>query len=153
MRRLRIGSAAAAAKFSPVAGNEWRSRSSGPAMTDSINAASATVRVIGPACDSVSAALAGEYGTRPNEGFKPTIPQKLAGMRIEPAPSVPRESGPMPAATAAAEPPLDPPGVLVVSHGLRVGPKTGLSVAPFQPNSGVLVLPSMIAPARCRRST
>ena len=52
----------------------------------------------------------------------------------------------MPAASAAAEPPLEPPGVVAVFHGLRVIPDSGLSVTPFQPNSGVVVLPRMIAP-------
>ena len=40
----------------------------------------------------------------------PTTPQRAAGWRIEPPVSVPRESGAMAAATAAAEPPLEPPG-------------------------------------------
>ena len=38
----------------PSAGSEWRSRSSGPAIASSIRAASRTVRVIGPVCESVS---------------------------------------------------------------------------------------------------
>ena len=42
----------------------------------------------------------------------------------------------MPAATAAAAPPEDPPGVFAGFHGLRVTPVSGLSVTPFQPNSG-----------------
>ena len=37
--------------------------------------------------------------------------------------------------------------VMRVSHGLRVMPYSGLSVTPFQPNSGVVVLPSSTAPA------
>jgi hypothetical protein len=54
--------------------------------------------------------------------------QKQAGIRIEPPPSVPSDSAPIPAATAAAEPPLEPPGVRLGSQGLRVGPKSALSV-------------------------
>src|SRR5216683_461688 len=42
----------------------------------------------------------------------------------------------MPRTTAATAPPEDPPGVLRVSHGLRVTPVNGLSVTAFQPNSG-----------------
>ena len=68
-------------------------------------------------------------------------------MRIEPPPSVPMASGPRPAATAALAPPLEPPGVRSRFHGLRVGPKSRLWVAPIQPIIGVLVLPSWIAPA------
>ncbi len=39
-------------------------------------------------------------------------------------------------ATAAAAPPLEPPAVREVSHGLRVMPVSGLSVTPFQPAPG-----------------
>src|SRR5690606_34306385 len=74
-------------------------------------------------------------------------------MRTEPPPSVPTESGAMPSATAAAEPPLDPPLVLVGSHGFPVLPVSGLSVTPFQPNSGLVVLPTNTAPASRSRAT
>ncbi len=43
-------------------------------------------------------------------------------MRIEPPPSLACAIGTIPAATAAAEPPLEPPAVRPVSQGLRVGP-------------------------------
>ncbi len=59
--------------------------------------------------------------------------------------------GPSPAATAAAAPPLEPPGVRSRSQGLRVRPKSGLSVSALWPNSEVLVLPRMTAPAARRR--
>ena len=70
-----------------------------------------------------------------------------AGRRIEPPPSVPKAMAHSPAATAAAAPPLDPPGVRAGFHGLRVTPNTGLSVKPLSENSGVLVLPISTAPA------
>ncbi len=50
-------------------------------------------------------------------------------------------------AAATAAPPDEPPGVSRVSHGLAVAPKTRLSVMAFHPNSGVLVLPRITAPA------
>jgi len=56
----------------------------------------------------------------------------------------------MPEATAAAPPPEEPPGVIFGFQGLRVMPVSGPSVTPFQPNSGVVVLPSSSAP--CSRS-
>jgi hypothetical protein len=59
---------------------------------------------------------------RPCETFSPTSPQHAAGMRMEPPPSEAWAMGTIPAATAAAAPPLEPPGVRLVSHGLRVGP-------------------------------
>src|SRR2546427_12313155 len=58
----------------------------------------------------------------PRDGFKPTSPHSLDGMRIEPPPSLACATGTRPAATAAAEPPLEPPGERLVSQGLRVGP-------------------------------
>ena len=51
----------------------------------------------------------------------PYTPQKLAGLRTEPPPSLPSENGPRPVATAAPDPALDPPEVRSGSHGLRVG--------------------------------
>lgn len=39
-------------------------------------------------------------------------PHILAGCLIEPPVSVPRDAGISPAATAAADPELDPPGIL-----------------------------------------
>ncbi len=55
-------------------------------------------------------------------GFSPTSPLMLAGIRIEPPPSLAWATGTMPDATAAPEPPDDPPGVWSVFHGLRVAP-------------------------------
>src|SRR6516164_9882835 len=92
-------------------------------------------------------------GTRPNEGLRPKMPQKPLGMRIEPAPSEPWWSGPRPAAVAAPAPALEPPAVILGFQGLRVAPVSGLSLSPFQPNSGVVVLPSMTPPASFRRRT
>jgi len=54
-------------------------------------AVSATVRASGPMYHWVTKALSpGTRGMRPNDGLWPTMPQQLAGMRTEPAMSVPR---------------------------------------------------------------
>src|SRR5215469_4448890 len=90
-------------------GSDSRSRSSGPVIALSINAASRTVRVIGPAWTRTATGAGGYTATRPNDGFRPNIPQKEDGMRIEPAPSVPTASWPKPVATAAAAPPEEHP--------------------------------------------
>ena len=75
-------------------------------------------------------------------------------MRIEPAPSEPNAAPTSPAATAAAEPPLDPPGVCPSDHGLRVVPNASVSVNGCAVSSGTCVLPMTIAPAaRSRRTT
>src|SRR4051812_19396670 len=68
-------------------------------------------------------------------------------MRIEPPPSLPCAIDTMPAATPAALPPDEPPGVREVSHGLRAGPKRSGSLTGRIPISGRLVLPTTIAPA------
>ena len=53
----------------------------------------------------------------------------------------------MPAASAAALPPLEPPGTRVVSQGLRVVRKALFSVELPIANSSRLVLPTITAPA------
>jgi hypothetical protein len=68
------------------------------------------------------AVWSGPSEERPREGFSPTSPQQLAGIRMDPPPSLACATATMPLATAAADPPLEPPGVRVVSHGLCVGP-------------------------------
>ena len=73
-------------------------------------------------------------------------------MRTLPAPSVPTPIGPKPAATAAAVPPEEPPGVLSVFQGLRVMPVAGELVSPLQPNSGVVVLANNTAPDSRKRA-
>jgi hypothetical protein len=72
---------------------------------------------------------------------------------MDPPPSLAPAHGTMPAATAAADPPDDPPGVRCRSHGLRAGPQASDSVIPFAPNSGRLVLPKMTRPASIQRCT
>jgi hypothetical protein len=49
---------------------------------------------------------------------------KDAGRRTDPPPSLAVTSGITPPAIAAAEPPLDPPGVRSRFQGLRVTPKS-----------------------------
>ena len=75
-------------------------------------------------------------------------------MRMEPPVSVPSAPKQKPAATAAAEPPDEPPVIRSRSHGLRTAPKRLIvDVAPI-PNSCRLSLPRKTAPAsRSRRTT
>ena len=79
--------------------------------------------------------------------MKPTTPQNEAGRITEPLVWLPIAKGAMPAATAAAEPLDEPPGVRAGSCGLRVLP--GVK----QANSVVTVLPSTTAPAARSRAT
>src|SRR5574343_557935 len=88
--------------------------------------------------------------TVPYEGLRPVRPHSAAGWRIEPPVSVPVAAGARRAATAAAEPPDEPPGTRAVSHGLRTGPKNEVSFDEPIANSSILVLPSDTRPAsRC----
>ena len=97
---------------------------------------SATVRVSTPSIDSEESPSSGASETRPRLGFSPTSPQQAAGMRIEPPPSLPCATGTMPAATAAAAPPEEPPGVRCRSQGLRVGPNRRASLVGQDPILG-----------------
>lgn len=81
----------------------------------------------------------------PRLGLYPTQPQKLAGRTTEPTTWLPKPAEIMPAATPAAEPLLEPPGVRCKSHGLRAG-----CVAA---NSVVTVLPTITAPASRKAAT
>src|SRR5919198_3293004 len=97
--------------------------------------------------------MSGPRETRPRLGLSPTSPQQAAGIRIEPPPSLACAMGTIPDATAAALPPDEPPGVRVVSHGFRGGPKRSGSVTGRIPSSGVLVFPTTIAPAALSLAT
>jgi hypothetical protein len=88
---------------------------------------------------------------RPYVGLKPTIPHILAGCLIDQPVSVQSAAGIIPAATAAADPEEDPPGIRVVSHGFLV-----ILIALFSPlppiaNSSILSFPILENPATCRR--
>src|SRR5438093_13740858 len=75
------------------------------------------------------------------------MPQQPAGWRIEPPVSVPKAAMHWSAATAAADPPDEPPGTRSALHGLRVGKKAEFSADEPIANSSRLVLPVMTAPA------
>ena len=88
---------------------------------------SATVRASGPDCARTASCPAKipelpRFVQRSSVGFSAVMPQKCAGMRRLPPMSVPRPSGDMPDAMAAASPPDDPPGVWERRKGLFVSP-------------------------------
>jgi hypothetical protein len=87
----------------------------------------------------------------------PTVPVSDAGWRIEPPVSVPVAPSARCAATAAAEPPEEPPGTSGVLAPLRrqgeiTGPNAEVSFDDPMANSSQLVLPSNTAPSRQRLS-
>src|SRR5665213_4122130 len=117
------------AKTSPGSWMESGARGSGPAIVLSAKARSATERPRHPEVLSVDHANAVfGFGTRPDEGRKPTTLQNAAGLRSEPPVSVPLTTGANPQANETAAPPEEPPHVFVRSYGLRVAPKTLLNV-------------------------
>src|SRR6059058_182739 len=97
--------------------------------------------------------MSGATLIRPRWGLRPTSPQHAAGIRVEPPPSLAWAIGTIPLATAAALPPLEPPGVRSVSHGLRVAPKRAVSVVGRIPHSGSVVVPTITKPAALIRAT
>src|SRR5215831_3324321 len=117
-------------------------------MTCSIRAASSTVRVMGPALSSThDSGSTPALLTRPYVGFRPTHPHREAGIRMLPPVSVPVVATARPAAIAAPDPPLEPPGITSRFHGLWVVPKWGLSVVTPNASSCVFNLPSKTDPA------
>src|SRR5271154_5086309 len=90
---------------------------------------------------------------RPGVGFNPQIPQKCAGTRTDPPPSLPTPPAEHPDAIAAASPPLEPPEDRSKFHGLEVFPLKELFVSYAIKYSGVFVFPRTIAPAARRRAT
>ena len=84
---------------------------------------------------------------RPWLTFSPTSPHAEAGIRMDPPPSEAWAAGIMPLATAAAEPPLEPPVEYSGFHGLRDGPSASGSVVGRIPSSGVFVRPTNTRPA------
>jgi len=130
-------------------GAEYGSPGMLPAITSSTAALSRTERVT--TCSMASpcqaSPMSGPSDTRPRDGFSPTKPHSLAGMRIEPPPSLAWATATIRDATAAAEPPLEPPVDRVGFHGLGDGPNASGSVVALRPNSGVLVFPRQRNPA------
>src|SRR5207245_2395982 len=80
-------------------------------------------------------------------GLKPTTPQKAAGRITDPFVWLPMASGTIPAATAAADPLEEPPGVRSGSCGFRVLPGAA------EASSVVTVFPRITAPAARSRAS
>ena len=92
-------------------------------MASRVMAQSDTVREMGPAVSIDHAAACIPYRlTRPQVGRMPTRPQKVAGPRMDPPVSSPREVAHRKAAVAAPEPLLEVPGLRSRSQGLRGRP-------------------------------
>ena len=61
-------------------------------------------------------------GTSPKVGLNPVTPQHAAGILIDPPLSLPSAASTRPAASAAADPPLDPPAILSAASGFGTHP-------------------------------
>src|SRR5262249_44059317 len=105
-------------------------------------AASSTVFVIGPIWSRLEvSAMRPDRETEPYVVLSPTTPQNAAGCLIEPPVSEPSAAVAMFAATAAAEPPDDPPATRARSCGFLVVLKAEFSVEAPIANSSRFVLP------------
>src|SRR5665213_1818457 len=126
-----------------------------PAKTSKILPASRTDLVRTPLVTwpNIGSPASGAWLTRPRLGLSPTRPLCDAGMRSEPPPSLPWPTGTIPDATAAADPPEEPPGVWPVCQGFLVAPYALFWVSLTSPNSGTLVRPSVMNPAALNRRT
>ena len=122
-------------------------------MADNRIAASRTLRVNVPTWSSEEAnAISPKREIRPYVGLRPTTPHRAAGWRTEPPVSVPSAHTASLAATAAAEPPEDPPGTVSRFHGLRTGPKAEFSFEEPIANSSQFVFPTSTDPAAFSRA-
>ena len=122
--------------------------SAGPAVSAVSSAPqSASERAIGPAWSRVGASgMTPPSGMRPCVGLTVHTPLSAAGMRSDPHVSLPIAAGTRPAASAAADPPLDPPGARSSAHGLPTW-----SVVPPAANSWVCVWPTSTMPGAASR--
>src|SRR5260370_804962 len=112
-------------------------------------AASRTVRVSTPSIVAPAHAspTIGPRLSRARVGLSPTRPHALDGMRMDPPPSLPCATATMPLATAAADPPEEPPAERPGSQGLRAAGKLRASVLTVVPISRTLVRPCRTKPA------
>src|SRR4051794_4700243 len=118
------------------------SNSNRPVIADNPRARSSTPAANSPTVSSVHEKhFTPTVGSIRNEGFIAATPQNAAGRITEPPVWVPSASGIIPAATAAAEPDEDPPGVWPGLCGLRV------AVGSSDAKPVVVVLPMTVAPA------
>ena len=133
---------------------EYASPGSNPAATPSTSAASAPVSAkIEMQSSDRQAGTTPRALSKPTVGFSPTRLLNAAGTRPEPAVSVPSEKLARPAATATAEPELDPPDT---NFGLKAFSQAPYGErVPTRPvaNWSRLVLPIAIAPASSRAWT
>ncbi len=146
-----------AAGFTPTRSAPPRSTpsSSGPASWNSLGyiasttvTRSPTVRVNSPGTSSDGHSVRKPArSVLPCGGTSPAIPQYDAGRIVDPPVWLPSATGTCPAATAAADPLEEPPGVRPRSRGLAVGP--GAKYA----NSVVTVLPTTTAPSDVSSAT
>src|SRR5687768_12088731 len=124
MRSARPGPRSASRQGADGGAAKYGSPGMGPATRSSSSAQSRTERVTKNSHEKPlqRSPSVGPKEQRPRVGLSPTSPHMLAGPRIEPPPSLACATGTMPAATAAAAPPDEPPALRERFQGLRVAP-------------------------------
>ena len=112
------------------------------------------MRAIGP-----TVSRAGTSGKTPSVEIapigvlSPTTPHAAAGTRTEPPVSVPSASAPMPTASAAALPELEPPAMRPGRCGLPVSPQCAFWPPTPHANSSHVVVATTIAPSASSAAT
>lgn len=111
--------------WTKVSSAACRSAGSGPVATEHTAVASSTVKAkIDTQSGERQAGTTPAVGMRPRVGLRPTMLQKAAGIRPDPAVSVPRAKLTRPVAAATADPDLDPPriyGVKRIANEVQIG--------------------------------
>ena len=92
-------------------------------------------------------------GSLPCAGFSPNTPQNEDGMRMDPPVSVPSAMRTQREATAAADPPEEPPVMRSEPNGLWAGPHAEIRLVVPNASSCMLHLPTTMAPALRKRVT
>src|SRR5688572_12778334 len=93
--------------------------------------------------------MAPDFGTRPNVGRRPVVPQTVDGDEIEPSVSLPIEKPTRPAAVADAGPADEPLDPFSTFHGLRVRPPNQLSPCASSPSVSFATSTAPAASSRC----
>src|SRR5687768_11299572 len=94
--------------------------------------------------------MAPDFGTRPNVGRRPVVPQTVDGEEMEPSVSLPIEKPTRPAAVADAGPALDPLDPCSTFHGFFVIPPNQTSPMASSPS---VSLATSTAPSASSRWT
>ena len=145
--RVHVGRHAAAVPLNQRS-HEEGSRESKPAIDARSARTSVTERASGPTVSrELLTGCTPWVETAPNVGRRPETPHSDAGSRTDPPVSVPIAATHRSAATAAPEPPLDPPGIRSGAAGLTTAPNVSFADVAPKASSWRFAVPRITPPA------